>query len=196
MLINLNYNPEDKVYDYPGVENAIEEIRKHHGDKEAEFFANLKWKDILSKVIDGVYEYWDINEPIFNNIEFNSCEYVEQEIAKDLKFSNYVFMPSNTDKDGKVYVSYKYGIVDNLEQIFKRVSNIKNYIDSNYNFVIFIYPIIKDTEDAKNFNFDKFGEYYGDQDYVADYLYDDNSKIKKVYFFRICRVVERKKRHL
>ena len=63
MFVNLNYNPKDKVWNYPGVEKAIEDIRKHSGDEVAEYYKNLKWDNVLKELSTGVYEYFDFNDP-------------------------------------------------------------------------------------------------------------------------------------
>ncbi len=190
MFVNLKYNPKGKVWDYPGVENSIDTLRKNYGDEVAERYANLKWEDILIKLSDGVYEYYDVNNPIFDNIVFKTHEYVPSELAKEL---HYGWLNMYGDKKD-VYMSHPYGVCDNWEQIFERVPELKYYKESKENFVIFLCEHNKKNQPERGgWRWHKWGEYIGDQNPQCEYLHDE-PEIERVYSFHISRIIKRERK--
>ena len=188
MFVNLEYKPQGKVWDYPGIEETIEILREHYGDKVAEYHKNLKWEDVLQKLSDGVYEYFDVNDPNFNGIRFRTHEYVSPKLAKEL---HCIFL-DNWLKAGheEIYMSHPYGVCDNWEQIFERIPEIKYYKESKEKFVIFLCPHIKKNQpDHDGWRWHKWGPYIGDQEPQYEYLRDE-PEIDMVYSFHISRIIK------
>ena len=187
MFVNLKYNPKGKVWDYPGVEKTIDTIRKDSGDEVAEYYANLKWEDVLTKLSDGVYEYYDVNDPRFDNIKFNTHEYVTPEIANELNCEYVDFL----EYKGKIFMSHPYGVCDNWEQIFEREPDIKYYKDSKEKFVIFLCKHTKSQQPQHGgWRWHKWGEYIGDQNPQCEYLKDE-PEIEYIYTYHIARIIEK-----
>lgn len=141
MFINLKYNPNKKVYP----KESIEQLKPYVSGHEIKKLSSLKWKDIMLKLSDGVYEYYDVNDPHFlEPYKFKVHEYVSPELAEELGYDT--SFPSN---DGKIFVSHPYGVCDDWKQIFERVDNIESYINSKEKFVIFLCAQRKKTSQKK-----------------------------------------------
>lgn len=183
MLVDLIYNPEAKVWDYPGVEKVIEDIREVDGDEVANNLRNLKWGNILKKLSTGVYEYYDVNDPCFEGVKFKNQEYVTPDFASELHY------PILLEKGGLVYISYPYGVCDSWEQIFEKISELRYYQESKEKFVIFLCAIRKeDQPEEGGWRWCKWGKYIGEQRRRCEYLVDE-PEIEKVYTFQVSRVI-------
>ena len=190
MFVRLNYNPEGKVYDYPGVEEVIETIRKYQGDRQAEYFKNLVWKDILSELSDGVYEFYDVNDPLINNISFREVEHITLELAEELCYDKKLFEFQKKFGNKEIYVHHPHGVCDNWEQIFEKVPEIENYRKSKEKFVIFLSCIRKEDQPKNDgWRWHKWGPYIGTKNPQYEYLRDEPD-IEEVYVFHVSRIIE------
>lgn len=192
MLVNLEqyYNPDALVYTYEGYEEFVNEhIRSTDGDEVADAWLNLKWKDILEKLTDGVYEYFDCNDPSIDGLRFKYSEYIDETFARELDWD---FDFAHKDKDGKCYIIHPYGVCDNYEQIFEKIKRLEFYKKSKEKFVIFLCEHSKKNQpECGGWRWHKWGTYIGEQEPQCEYLYDE-PEIEKVYSFRVARIVEEK----
>ena len=189
MFVDLNYNPNDKVWNFPGVEKYITEIEKTDGQEIAEYYRNLTWDNILKKLSTGVYEFYDVNDPHFDNITFKTHEYVTPELAVELHFD---FIDWCLQKgDTEIYMSHPYGVCDNWEQIFKKIPEIKYYQNSKEKFVIFLCCHTKKNQPKSGgWRWHKWGPYIGNQESQCEYLADEPN-IELVYSFHVSRIIEK-----
>lgn len=189
MFVDINYNPQDKVWNYPGVEKTIEILRESYGDEVAEYHKNLVWDNVIKKLSTGVYEYFDCNDPHFDGIKFNTNEWISKELVKELRPE--FFEWSINKEDDEIYISHPYGVCDNWEQIFEKIPEIKNYQNSNEKFVIFLCRHVKDRQpEWGGWRWHKCGPYIGNQKPQCEYLYDE-PEIEMVYSFHVSRIIEK-----
>ena len=183
MFVDLNYNPNDIVWTYPGVDKVIESIRQRQGDEAADYVKNLKWKDILEHLSTGVYEFYDCNDPMFDDIKFKTHEYVPIELAKKLHY-DYI-----RENDKNIYMSHPYGVCDNWKQIFEKIHKLKYYQESTEKFCIFLCRHRKiDQPDWGGWRWHKWGRYIGEYEPQAEYLYDE-PEIDEVFTFHVARII-------
>lgn len=118
----------------------------------------LKYKDILAKHNTGVYEYWNFNSPYLPNYNFK-------------------------------HIYEVYGVCDNYQQIFERDENIQPYIsDKSKKYIILLTYVDKSQQpDTGGWRWCKWGEYIGDYNSVAEYLYDE-PEIEGVFVYQLFEV--------
>ena len=193
MFVDLDYNPQAKVWNYPGVEKSIETLREAYGDEIAEYHKNLIWDNVLEKLSTGVYEYFDCNDPNFNGIDFRTHEHVSVELATELHFEFLDWCLERGDKE--IYMSHPYGVCDNWKQIFEKIPEIKYYKESNEKFVIFLCRHVRDNEpEWGGWRWHKWGPYIGEKEPQYEYLHDE-PEIEMIYTFHVSRIVETPKKY-
>lgn len=160
-LVNIEYNSENFVFnreDNPEVYDSISEDMK-----------NLKYKNIISKIQDYVYECWDID--FIPGYEFTFCPLNDNNI---LLFDEYP-------------VKAIYGVCDNIEQIFERESYIQNIINSDKDYIIVVSYI--DKEKMPSWRWHKNGKYIGNFEITEEFIGNEkNPNIKGVISYKIYQV--------
>lgn len=159
MLVNLEFDPKRSVWE------GLDEDFLNDLDEQTR---NLKQKDILVKLDEGVYEYWDCN-PIM--------------------LPNYNIDNDVIDENGRFVDLLPYGVADNYKQIFERDNRIKEYIeDPNNQYIIQLNWISKYSQpEHGGWRWHKWGTYIGDFEPKCEYLYDE-CDINGVFVYNICKV--------
>lgn len=168
MLIDINYNPEELVF------NPEKYDDPDFIDSLSENLRSLHLKDIIGRHTLGVYEYWDFNNPILDNYDFKESDEIKM------------------DNGSTYYESYGYGVCDDYQQIFERDENIQSYInDTHKKFIILMTYVPKSIQpEDGGWRWHKWGEYIGDQKPTTEYLYDE-PEIEGVFTYRILEVIEK-----
>ena len=165
MLTNLNYDPEQYLFD----KNTVDpKLYNELTDDEK----NIQFKHTIEKLQDGVYEYWDVNNIILPN-------------------TPYMINSSFDNADGRrVYLPY--GVCDNIVQIFERDERIKQYVDDPDNkFIIQMHYIAKkDCSPKWGWRWHKWGRYIGEHEITTEYLYDEPI-VEGVWVYQMCIVTEK-----
>lgn len=159
MLVNLEFDPERFI---------CEELDESFLNDLDEQTRNLKQKDILRKLADGIYEYWDCNPIMLPNYEINNLIY---------------------DKNGRFVDMLPYGVADNYKQILERDNRIKEYIeDPNNQYILQLNWISKYSQPERDgWRWHKWGRYIGDFEPKCEYLYDEYG-INGVFVYTICKI--------
>lgn len=144
-LVNLIYDPEEFIFK--------REMNPKVYDTLEEYYKQLKVKDTIVKIRDGVYEYWDSN---------------------DIEIPGYKSDSSFVNDEGR-YTYLPYGVCDNPDQIFERDERIQQYIDDpNHDFIIQMHYISKKQQPEKwGWRWHKWGRYIGEHEITCEYLYDE-----------------------
>lgn len=186
MLAKLNFDPEKQLVSN-NREDVLESL-KRFSKETYEFYRDGKVKDVLQEIAPGVYEYFDVNdcEHFLEGQKMTNMELCDLERSKLLK-QLWRDIP-NPPKDRKLYVSYPYGVCDNYEQILEREEDIDYYVNSDEKFCILMTPIYKKEQPAEGgWRWCKWGDYIGDQESEAEYLYDEPN-IEMVYVWSIYKI--------
>ena len=161
MLVNLEFDPERSIWE--GLEEKFLE------DMDERTRA-LKEKDILVKLADGIYEYWDCNPIILPRYK----------IHHDID-----------DENGRFIGLLPYGVADNYKQILERDYEVRQYInDPNKKYILQLHYISKASQpDWGGWRWHKWGTYIGDFEPKNEYLYDEEG-IDGVFVYNICEVIK------
>lgn len=168
MLIkDLIYNPNEFIFkreQNPEIYDTIDEHMK-----------SLKYGDIIRKMDDGVYQYWDFNEIHLPDYMFES--YFKAKLWDDDEFPYMDF--------------YGYGVCDNYQQVFDRDENVRKWVDDpDKKFVLqMCYVSKKSQPEWGGWRWHKWGEYIGDQKPKCEYLHDEPD-IEGVFCYRLLRIVK------
>lgn len=147
-LVNLNFDPEYHIFG--DIDNF---------DDIPEYLLNLKNKDIIQKLADGIYEHWDINEMILPDYEFESYDY-------------------------PYGVADNYQQILERDPDVQECIN-----DPDKNFIIQLCWIAKaDQPEWGGWRWEKWGEYIGDFQPKSMYLYDE-PKIDGIYVYQVFEVI-------
>lgn len=185
MLANLNYNSERNLIHYD--REAILDFWMKTLDKDTyDAYRQAKVGDVLKKLDDGVYLYYDVNAPTHEliNQELVGNEMVPKVVAEKI-FDDYSYLDLE-----EMSISYPYGVCDNYQQVLDRLENINYYLNSDEKFCIILSRIKKSNQPSKGgWRWHKWGEYIGDHKITTEYLYDEPN-IDEVYVFNIYRIKE------
>lgn len=166
MLVDINFNPDELVFD--------PEKHKYFYDDIPDHLKSLHMGDILVRLDKGIYEYWDVNEPMLDGYEFENY------------YDNYL-------PNGREYTdTYGYGVCDNYQQVLERDEDVKKFIDDpDKKFILKLCYIAKKDQPADGgWRWHKWGEYIGDLDPQYEYLYDEDDDIEGVFVYQLLEVVE------
>lgn len=188
MLVKLNFNPEQQLISKDR-ENVLKSLEETCSKEVYEFYRDSKVKDVLTEIVPGIYEYFDVNDPEYHLIgqKLRNTEQCPLERAKLLKkvWRDLGDLHPHTNK---IYVSYPYGVCDNYQQIIEREEDIYHYMNSDEKFCIVMTPIRKEEQPEEDgWRWGKWGNYIGDRVSEAEYLYDEPN-VDLVYVYQIYKI--------
>ena len=195
----LYFDPNEYYVSSPGRTELLEDFRRDYGEDVYKMWRDLKIGDVFKELVPGIYEYWDVNKPMFLERTYHlvNCEYLPTKrnlgkLSSLLGISTGFIKRLGKNEKGKVWISYPYGVCDNYQQILERDKRIKALEKwKGFEFVIIISEIRKKDEPPRDgWRWEKWGSYIGDQNTMTDYLYDE-PEIENVYVYSTYRVQER-----
>lgn len=171
-------------------EKVLADLKKLCGKEVADWWAKAKVKDVLEEMAPGIYEFFDCNDPAYlldgQELEFSEDAEYERACKLRPRFKDF------NQFEGKLCITYSYGVCDNYEQILERVEGINEYIeDPDNTYVIILYKVKKSAQPEEGgWRWHKWGSYIGDHEITSEYLYDEED-IDYVYTFSIYRVIDK-----
>ena len=170
-FVNIEFNPEDFVItretcNYPEYYDTLPDNVK-----------TLKYKNIIAKHRDFVYESWDGNSLMVHGYEFINYDYNDPDV---------VCWPPFDDTPVKM----RYGVCDNIDQIFERDPYIDAFKKSKKDYVIVIHWIPK--ENNGGWRWHKWGTYIGDFEHNCEYLSEETTPgLEGVWCYNIQQVTKK-----
>lgn len=162
MLTNIKYDENQRVFNYKDINDPIWDEPYMKGMRD------LKYKNVIAKLRDGVYEYWDVNSPMIEGYKFEHFWYDENNHFKGC-----------------------YGVCDNVDQIFERDPDIKEFIEDDNEYILTLCWIDRKKQPKEGgWRWHKWGEYIGDFDSKCEYLYDEEG-IDGVFVYSINKIVSK-----
>ena len=183
MLVNPKYNPE-RLLVYYNRESCLELFKKN--PKTYEWWKNAKVKDVFEKIQDGIYEYYDCNDPqgiLDESIHLCDCEHYKsynRAKAINASYRHRVFKNVLRENPDNQYIHYPYGLCNSYKDILTRCKGIDYFINhktEKYIIVLCDFTHLYDDPDFKPW---KWGRDIGKEN------------TGKKYHFAIYRVYEKK----
>ena len=171
MIKDIVYNPDRELV-FSNREEILKYFKESFSEDVYNAYKDAKVSDVFKKLDEGVYEFYDVNQP--DNVIDPSQNLVDYEIMEN-----------------GFYHPFPYGVCDNWKQIFEREPDIKYYKDSKEKFVIFLCKHKKSNQpEHGGWRWHKWGEYIGDQNSQCEYLKDE-PEIDYIYTYHIARIIEK-----
>jgi len=188
MLTNISYNENKFVCSREVLPDILSSCTT---EEEKKFWTEAKVKNVFQKLSDGIYEFYDVNNPQYT-INPRKCRLEESEWLTYNQFSH--FRPDIAEwvsNDGReeYYCSYPYGVCDDYHQILDRDERVKHLKEIPEEFIIVLCEIRKDSQPEEGgWRWCKWGEYIGDHKPTTEYLYDEE-EISSVFVYNVYRVI-------
>lgn len=161
-------------------------------EEKKKFWTEAKVNDVFQKLADGIYEFYDVNNPQ-RTLGVSDFKLVESEHLQYEQFAKFCphIAEIFSDDGNKFYCSYPYGVCDNYQQILERDNRVKNLIKLPEEFIIVLCEIKKeDQPEDGGWRWCKWGEYIGNFEPTEEYLYDEE-EISSVYVYNVYRVIRK-----
>lgn len=168
MIKDIVYNPDRELV-YFNREETLKTFKESFSKDVYNSYKDAKVSDVFKKLDEGVYEFYDVNQP----------DYV---IDPSQKLIDYEIMENG------IYHFFPYGVCDNYKQIIERDEDAIACVNSDEHFIIVLCKISKKNQpDEGGWRWHKWGKYIGDQNPMCEYIADE-PEIDFVYVYSLYKV--------